>query len=522
MSVSRERRRAWRDRTGICERILVVDGDEGTADATGLALLSNGYDVAIATTARHARRLLDEEQFELVLCDVRLPGECGLALVQELRRMRPDLAIVVTAEVDDAAAADEALDAGALDYVVKPWRVTDLLVAISFALRQRRDGLRSTAALQLASTEIERQRRLLEAVQLDAVERLARAVELRDPHIRGHHGRVAHATGQLARTIGMSDAQSDLVGAASLLHDVGKIGIPDRILSKPAPLTETERKVVECHTTIGHTLLANSCHPVLKAAAAIALSHHERLDGSGYPHGLRGRFIPLEARMVAITDTYDALTSDRPYRGSHAPDDALCVIQASAGELFDPDLVDAFVSVIEADSDVRQRHVEWARDPARLEGRDQDAGVPDLAAAAAAQEPAELLARGASAPRRLFLQRPEGPQVAMAASTRCTSPAPTARISSSSRSASQTPNPSRSMSCRVRSLPRPARSSRAGSRVPPRRRTARPAAAPGRPGRSGAARGRWPERRRSARRQRPRPPGRAHGGRPAPRSPAGR
>src|SRR6185436_10975360 len=134
MSVSRERRRAWRDRPGICERILVVDGDEGAADATGLALLSNGYDVAIATTARRARHLLDEEHFELVLCDVRLPGECGLALVQELRRMRPDVAVVVTAEVDDLAVGDEALDAGALDYVVKPARMNDLLVTVTCAL----------------------------------------------------------------------------------------------------------------------------------------------------------------------------------------------------------------------------------------------------------------------------------------------------------------------------------------------------------------------------------------------------
>lgn len=412
MSVSRERRRAWRDRTGICERILVVDGDEGAADATGLGLLSNGYDVAIATTARRARRLLEEEHFELVLCDVRLPGECGLALVQELRRTRPDLAVVVTAEVDDLAVGDEALDAGALDYVVKPARINDLLVTVTCALRHRRDAIRSTAALDRASTEIERQRQLLEAAQLDAVERLARAVELRDAHMRGHHGRVAHTTGQLARTIGMSDAQSDLIGAASLLHDVGKIGIPDRILTKPGPLTDTERKIVECHTTIGHTLLASSCHPVLKAAAVIALGHHERLDGSGYPHALRGRAIPLEARMVAITDTYDALTSD-PYRASHAPDEALGVIQASAGELYDPDLVDALVSVVETDSHVRQRDVEWARHPVELDSLDQRPGVADLAAAAAAEEPAELFTGGTPAPRRLFLQRPERRQIAL-------------------------------------------------------------------------------------------------------------
>jgi putative two-component system response regulator len=413
MSVSRERRRAWRDRTGICERILVVDGDEGAADATGLALLSNGYDVAIATTARRARHLLDEEHFELVLCDVRLPGECGLALVQELRRMRPDVAVVVTAEVDDLAVGDEALDAGALDYVVKPARMNDLLVTVTCALRHRRESLRSTAALDRASTEIERQRRLLNAAQLDAVERLARAVELRDAHMRGHHSRVAQTTGQLARTIGMSDAESDLIGAASLLHDVGKIGIPDRILTKPGPLTDTERKIVECHTTIGHALLASSCHPVLKAAAVIALSHHERLDGSGYPHGLHGRAIPLEARMVAITDTYDALTSDRPYRASHATDDALGVIQASAGKLYDPDLVGALVSVIEADSHVRQRDVEWPRHPVELDRLDQDPGVPDLAAAAAAEEPAELLTGGTPAPRRLLLQRPERREIAL-------------------------------------------------------------------------------------------------------------
>jgi putative two-component system response regulator len=413
MSVSRERRRAWRDRPGICERILVVDGDGEMADATGLALLSNGYEVGIATSARRARALLDEEQFELVLCEVRLPGECGLGLVQELHRTRPDVAVVVTTEVDDVAVAEEALDAGALDYVVKPSRPNDLLVTIACALRRRHELLRSSVAMERASSEIDRQRRLLEAAQLDAVERLARAVELRDDHLRGHHGRVAHATGQLARTIGMPDAQSDLIAAAGLLHDVGKIGIPDRILAKPGTLTETERGIVQCHTTIGHALLAGSCHPVLKMAAEIALHHHERLDGSGYPHGLRGTAIPLESRMVAIADAFDAMTSERPYRAARSADEALAVIRAAAGELFDAELVDAFASVAVCGSDVRQRDVQGTWDAIQLEHLHQQPGVSHLAAAAAAHEPAELLVQRPAPPRRLFLQRAERPQVAM-------------------------------------------------------------------------------------------------------------
>jgi len=413
MSVSRERRRAWRDRPGICERILVVDGDEGTADATGLALLSNGYDVGIATTARRARAMLDEEQFELVLCEVRLPGECGLGLVQELHRTRPDVAVVVTTEVDDVAVAEEALDAGALDYVVKPARPNHLLVTIACALRRRHELLRSSVALERASSEIVRQGRLLEAAQLDAVERLARAVELRDDRLHGHHGRVAHATGQLARTIGMPDAQSDLIAAAGLLHDVGKIGIPDSILTKPGPLTGTERRIVQCHTTIGHALLAGSCHPVLKAAAEIALHHHERLDGSGYPHGLRGTAIPLEARMVAIADTFDALTSERPYRAARPAEDALAVIHASAGELFDADLVDAFTTVVAGGSDVGQRDVQGTWHAVELERVDQQPRVAHLAAAAAAHEPAELLLQRPARPRGLLLQRAERHQIAL-------------------------------------------------------------------------------------------------------------
>jgi len=413
MSVSRERRRAWRDRPGICERILVVDGDEGAADATGLALLSNGYDVGIATTARRARAMLDEEQFELVLCEVRLPGECGLGLVQELHRTRPDVAVVVTTEVDDVAVAEEALDAGALDYVVKPARPNHLLVTIACALRRRHELLRSSVALERASSEIVRQGRLLEAAQLDAVERLARAVELRDDHLRGHHGRVAQATGQLARTIGMPDAQSDLIAAAGLLHDVGKIGIPDSILTKPGPLTGTERRIVQCHTTIGHALLAGSCHPVLKAAAEIALHHHERLDGSGYPHGLRGTAIPLEARMVAIADTFDALTSERPYRAARPAEDALAVIHASAGELFDAELVDAFTTVIAGGSDVGQRDVQGTWHAVELERVDQQPRVAHLAAAAAAHEPAELLLQRPAPPGGLLLQRAERHQIAL-------------------------------------------------------------------------------------------------------------
>ena len=411
MSESRERRRAWRDRPGICERILVVDGDEEAADATGLALLSNGYDVGIATTARRARAMLDEEQFELVLCEVRLPGECGLGLVQELHRMRPDLAVVVTTEVDDVTVAEEALDAGALDYVVKPARLNDLLVTIACAVRRRHELLRSSVALERASSEIDRQGRLLEAAQLDAVERLARAVELRDDHVRGHHGRVARATGQLARTIGMPDAQSDLVAAAGLLHDVGKIGIPDRILAKPAPLTEQERRIVECHTTIGHALLAGSCHPVLKTAAEIALHHHERFDGSGYHHGLRGTAISLESRIVAIADTFDALTSVRPYRAARSADDALAVIQASAGELFDAELVDAFTTVVAGGSDVGQHDCEGTWDALGLERVDQQPCVAHLAAPTAAHEPAELFVQRTASPGGLLLERAERSQV---------------------------------------------------------------------------------------------------------------
>jgi putative two-component system response regulator len=413
MSVSRERRRAWRDRPGICERILVVDGDDGAADATGLALLSNGYDVGIATTARRARAMIDQEQFELVLCEMRLPGECGLGLVQELHRTRPDVAVVVTTEVDDVTVAEEALDAGALEYVIKPTRLNDLLVTIACALRRRHELLRSSVALERASSEIDRQDRLIQAAQLDAVERLARAVELRDDHLRGHHGRVAHATGQVARTIGMSDARSNLVAAAGLLHDVGKIGIPDRILAKSGPLTEDERLVVECHTTIGHALLAGSCHPVLETAAEIALHHHERLDGSGYPHGLRGSAISLESRIVAIADTFDALTSVRPYRSARSADQALAVIQEAAGELFDAELVDAFTTVVASRSDLGQHDGQGTWDAFGVKRADQHLCVAHLAAAAAAHEPAELFVHRAASPGGLLLQGAKRSQVAV-------------------------------------------------------------------------------------------------------------
>jgi HD-GYP domain-containing protein (c-di-GMP phosphodiesterase class II) len=211
----------------------------------------------------------------------------------------------------------------------------------------------------------------------------------------------------------MPDAQSGLIAAAGLLHDVGKIGIPDSILTKPGPLTGTERRIVQCHTTIGHALLAGSCHPVLKAAAEIALHHHERLDGSGYPHGLRGTAIPLEARMVAIADTFDALTSERPYRVARPAEDALAVIHASAGELFDAELVDAFTTVIAGGSDVGQRDVQGTWHAVELERVDQQPRVAHLAAAAAAHEPAELLLQRPAPPGGLLLQRAERHQIAL-------------------------------------------------------------------------------------------------------------
>jgi putative two-component system response regulator len=366
MSTSRSKRELWAD-NAPGSRVLVVDDDPLVCRSLEQLLEHDGYEPVCANQVDQALQLLDEQPFEVVLCDVRMPGQTGLELVEHATEDHPDVAVVVVSGLDDRHVAETALELGAYDYVVKPCRPNDLFVAVANALRRRqrdREGLldrqrmllatlEHRGALRCANENLEAHRQLLRHARRDTLLRLARAAELRNAEIGHHLERVGRYSEVLARRLGLGNARAEGIGFASALHDVGKIGLPDDVLLKSGPLGPEERKTMERHTEIGCALLSDGRDELLELAAIIAFTHHERIDGAGYPQGLVGDAIPLEGRIVAIADAYDALTSDRPYRAGVSPEEAMREIQLHSGTQFDARLVSMFAACLDEINEIR-------------------------------------------------------------------------------------------------------------------------------------------------------------------------
>jgi putative two-component system response regulator len=293
---------------------------------------------------------------QLVLCDVGLPGESGLELVRWLQREQPTVAVVMVTASDDARLAESALRFGAYGYVIKPFRANDVLIAIGYGLRRRSLELAGaedrgrledavadrTSALARTVVELSNAQDGLRASEEETLHRLALAAEFRDDDTGRHVARVSSSAALLAERLGFPPDRCELLRLASQLHDIGKIGIPDEILRKTGPLSDAERAVMERHPEIGHRILSDSRSPPLQTAAVIALSHHERWDGTGYPFGLAGERIPIEGRIVAVADVFDALTSARPYRPAFSVGEATAMLMDGKGSQFDPEMLAAF------------------------------------------------------------------------------------------------------------------------------------------------------------------------------------
>ncbi|HEX7059636.1 MAG TPA: HD domain-containing phosphohydrolase [Solirubrobacterales bacterium] len=317
--------------------------------------LGSRYRCEFASSVDEAREKLDGTGFELALCDIQMPGESGLVLVEEIAARYPDMAIVLVTGVDDPDVAKQTFRLGAHGYLVKPFWPGQLLITTMNALRQREleltEKARSRVLLESAEKRAEHFRDELALAQQQAieelrssrqetVERLARAIEMHDAETGRHVNRMASIAAFLGAQIGLSGERVLLLRAAAPMHDVGKIAIPDEILRKPGPLTPEEREQMETHTWVGHQILADSDSDLLRIGASIALTHHEWWDGSGYPQGLRGEEIPLEGRIVAVADIFDALLSDRPYRPAMTVDEAVKTIEDERGTHFDPRIAD--------------------------------------------------------------------------------------------------------------------------------------------------------------------------------------
>ncbi|MES1162740.1 MAG: HD domain-containing phosphohydrolase, partial [Rhizobacter sp.] len=298
---------------------------------------------------------------DLILLDINMPHLDGYAVMEQIKALQDDVPapiVVLTAQSGEDYLL-RALSSGATDFLSKPVNRRELLARVqNILLAHLAHRLLHNQNFLLELTVQQRTRDLRES-RLDIVRRLGRASEYRDNETGQHILRMSHAAALLAKRIGWDERACELLLNASPMHDVGKIGIPDGILLKPGPLTPDEREVMQTHTTIGADILAGS-DELMDMARDIALSHHEKWDGTGYPRRLAGFQIPEAARIVAITDVFDALTSERPYKKAWSVPDAVEFLTVNAGTHFDPTFVDHFLALVPDVLQIRERFTDPA------------------------------------------------------------------------------------------------------------------------------------------------------------------
>jgi response regulator RpfG family c-di-GMP phosphodiesterase len=344
-------------------KILIVDDDTSVRDVISVLLGEEGYVCTAVSSAEAALDAVRHADFPLVISDVRMPGKDGFWLLDRMRETHPDTAVVMLTAYGDTEAAVECLRNGAADYLLKPPKVTELIRAIERALGKRRLELARQKyrkslenRVREKTAELSRALRDLEATYSQTLWSLVAALDAREHETSDHSQRVVRYTLAIAGRIGVPERDLPELGRGALLHDIGKIGVPDAILLKPAKLTDEEWAEMRRHPQIGFDILESI--QFLGVSAEMVLCHQERFDGRGYPRGLAGDRIPLFARIFAIADTFDAMTSNRPYRRALPAEAARAEIARCSGTQFDPRCAEAFLSMRQEELDALARPTE--------------------------------------------------------------------------------------------------------------------------------------------------------------------
>jgi putative two-component system response regulator len=331
-------------------RILVVDDEDANIQLLKRILAPAGYHNLTSTTdPTEVFELLEEDEPDLILLDLLMPRMDGFAVMEALRARVPNgtyLPILVLTSDPSQDARRRALSGGAKDFLTKPLSPSEVRLRVKNLLETRFLHQALQDHNYLLEERVRERTSELEGARLEILRRLAEAAEYRDDDTGEHTRRVGRMSARIASVLGLPPSEVELIETVAPLHDVGKIGVPDRILLSPSPLSPEDFEVMKTHTIIGGRLLGGSEFPLLDTAAEIALSHHERWDGAGYPGGFQGSEIPLSGRIVAVADTYDALRHERPYKPAWPREKALEEIEAHRGGQFDPDVVDAFRMIV--------------------------------------------------------------------------------------------------------------------------------------------------------------------------------
>jgi putative two-component system response regulator len=344
--------------TNSSHTILVVDDEQFIRDLFTRLLKAGNYDCLTAGSGEEALEILREHNCSLMLSDIHMPEMEGTELLPLARKIDPDLAVIMVTGVDDRDVAIQCLEAGAYGYLVKPLDANEFLINVANALYRRGLEIANKRYNFELETLVEERTEELRKAKEETIITLARVAEFRDDETAQHTERMSYYCHMLAEKIGLPKEQCEQLRQASPLHDIGKIGISDGILRKPGRLTDEEFDAIKEHSQIGYRMLMGAKSDLLQLGASIALTHHEKYDGSGYPKGLAGNEIPIEGRISAICDVFDALTSDRVYKSAAPVEKAVDILKDGRGTHFDPELLDIFLENIESVKVIKAKYAD--------------------------------------------------------------------------------------------------------------------------------------------------------------------
>jgi putative nucleotidyltransferase with HDIG domain len=323
--------------------ILIVDDEEQIRRFLNRMLTRQGYQCTLSADVAEAREILKERSFELILCDINMPGESGIELARHVGSEYKDTAVIMVTGVDDPLVADGVMMAGAYGYIIKPFDTNEIIINVRNALRRRELEITNREYRENLERVVEERTSSLQKTLHGIIYAMSLAVESRDPYTSGHQRRVSILAAAIAEEMGLSKNQIEGIRLAGLIHDLGKIAIPAEVLSKTSSFTDIEYALIKTHSQIGHDILKDIEFPW--PIAEILLQHHEKIDGSGYPMGMCGEEILLEARIMCVADVVEAMASHRPYRPAVGLDKALEEVANNRGKLYDVNVVKACLTL---------------------------------------------------------------------------------------------------------------------------------------------------------------------------------
>jgi len=346
-------------------KLLIVDDQDMNVRLLEKILQNAGYTHITSTTdSRDIEQLYTRHEFDLVLLDIQMPYLDGFDVMKILEKIQKETyvpVLVLTAQ-NDQDTRIKALAHGAKDFLTKPFDQTEVLLRINNLLEVRLMHLQQLQLNRELDMRVQERTRELNETRMEVIRRLGRAAEFRDNETGYHIIRMSKYSEIIARSFGLGDEEAELILNASPMHDIGKIGIPDHILLKPGKLDKDEWEIMQTHAEIGAEILSGHDSELMLMAQEIAMYHHEKFDGSGYPYGLKGRDIPITARIVALSDVFDALTSERPYKKAWPVEEAMAEIRKCSGKHFDPALIEVFERCLPEVLDVRTQYQEDSQD----------------------------------------------------------------------------------------------------------------------------------------------------------------